>query len=96
MLLAIASAAMLPQDRAGSLSGDLEKIEVMTARAADALTDENKTDSAHGNEYICRMGISGDGKTALRCDEMKKCSDVDIISQSKRKDGVYTAVPRIV
>ena len=100
ILLAVASAAMLPADRADELSGDLEKIETMTARAASAASDAGEiTVNPHADRSAAFIGDRADG-TPLRMDECGSAIAADdgkIIGQSKKYDGeAYTAVPRIV
>jgi len=96
VLLAMACAAMLPEDSSAKLSQDLEKIEVMTARAASSSAAETESGNASAEEFSGIMGFSEDGKTGLRCDKAEKHADESIISQSKRFEGSYTSVPRIV
>lgn len=94
VISAIASAAML--NGAEKLTGDLEKIEVMTSRAAKSEAAESEKDKTAEDEFSVRMGSSGEGKTALREDKSAKFTDGYVVSQSKRYEGVYTSVPRVV
>ena len=96
VLSAIASAAMLTAEQTENLAGDLRKIEVMTARAAEEQSVKNGPDKTSADDFLGKMGVSGDEKTPLRNDEAKKYTDGNIVSASKRYEGVYTSVPRIV
>lgn len=94
VIAASAEAAMLPGESAAALSEDLYKIEEMVSRAAsfyggDAASEENSIVSQFA-------GVMGTAGCPLREDKPADGGGCGIISQSKRKSGVYTSVPRIV
>ena len=94
VMTASAEAAMLPCESASALSGDLYKIEDMVSRAALIYSgDEISGENSIVSQFDGVMGTEG---CPLREDKPADGGGCGIISQSKRKSGVYTSVPRIV
>ena len=93
----VVAGAMLSVGEKDSEIKDLLLIEGMLFRASSSNLAEGNCDNSR---FVNDRTISDDGETSLRIDKIDcvsgKNSDESLLNQSKRFEGTYNSVPRVV